>query len=385
MSLASYTCRPRPPRDGWWRDTSRRDWRPRRRPGRPPAARRAGWGCAGAWRRASPTPRARCRPGAPRPPGAGTAPGPRPPAPAPRPGGRRPGSRRRRPGPAHGAPGRPCAAASTPATSARIASAATPTRAPRSRRLTVRSRRTRASAARSSDADQGGRRLEEGLLGVAQVRVRSIAPLQRAAEPGAAVELALGAAHRVPRVRGTGQVPEDPLPVDVVVEPAAQPRPHPHQRLVGDLDRVPVDAHQAGVDELLDQVSMLVVGSDLRAGHAGAHRVAVLGGHDQAQQESAEAIALGLVHRVVQALGGLGHGGPDPAGRPVAVDGQRRSLPALPGRPQHVRQHAAGRPARPRPRATSRSTRPGSSRSPARRAGPSMALRRSGSLIGPSR
>ena len=82
-----------------------------------------------------------------------------------------------------------------------------------------------------------------------------------------------------------------------------------------------------------------VVDGDLGARHAGPDRVAVLGGHDQAEQQAAELGALGLVHRVVQRLGRLGDGVPDPAGGPVAVDGQGRALAAFPGLAQHVREH----------------------------------------------
>ena len=68
----------------------------------------------------------------------------------------------------------------------------------------------------------------------------------------------------------------------------------------------------------------------------GPDRVAVLGGHDQAEQQAAQLGALGGVHRVVEGLGGPGDGLPDPAGGPVARDGQGRALAALPGLSEHV-------------------------------------------------
>ena len=134
---------------------------------------------------------------------------------------------------------------------------------------------------------EGDGRVEEGRFGLVQVWVGAVAPLGGAGETGAPVELALRAAHRVPGVCGTGQVPEDALPVDVVVEPAAQPGPNSDQRLVGDLDGVPVDAHQPCFDELLNEPLVLVIGGNLRARHPRPHRVAVLAGHHQAQQERA--------------------------------------------------------------------------------------------------
>ena len=128
---------------------------------------------------------------------------------------------------------------------------------------------------------------QERRLGVAEVGVGPLPPLRGAGEPGAAVELAVRAVHRLPGVRGAGQVSEHALPVDVVVEPAAQPRPDPDQRLVGDLDGVPVDAHQPCCDELFHESLVLVVGGHLRPGHPRSHRVAVLGGHHEPQQQGA--------------------------------------------------------------------------------------------------
>ena len=52
----------------------------------------------------------------------------------------------------------------------------------------------------------------------------------------------------------------DPLALDVVVQPAAQPRPGPGERFVGDLEHPFVAGHQPGADQLLDQ--LLVGGSE---------------------------------------------------------------------------------------------------------------------------
>ena len=110
--------------------------------------------------------------------------------------------------------------------------------------------------------------LEERLLGRAQRRVSTVAPLDRLVQPKPPVQLAVRSAHRVPRVGRAGQVAEDPLAVDVVVEPAAQTWPGPGQRFVGQLDHVAVGGHQAGRDQLLDQPSR---GRHRRPRRAAAH------------------------------------------------------------------------------------------------------------------
>lgn len=107
---------------------------------------------------------------------------------------------------------------------------------------------------------------------------------------------------------------------------------------MGDLDGVPVDAHQPGVDELLDQPDVGLVHRDLGPRHPGRHRVAVLAGHHQAQEQAAEPATLGVVHGVVQRLRRLRDGMLDPARGEVARHGQRRTLAALPRLAQHVGQ-----------------------------------------------
>ena len=185
-------------------------------------------------------------------------------------------------------------------------------------------------------------RATEASRNAASVSVRSGEARSRhsatPAQPGPAVELAVRTTHRVPGIGGAGKVPEQPLAVHVVVEPATQPGPDPHEGLVRDLERVPVDGDQPGVDQLLDEPRVGDVRGDLVARQSGADRVAVVGGRDQPQHQPAKLGPPSGVHGVVQGLGGLGDRLPDPAGGPVAGHGQGRALAAFPGLAQHVRE-----------------------------------------------
>ena len=143
-----------------------------------------------------------------------------------------------------------------------------------------------------------------------------VLPLEGLGEADAAVELAVGPAHAVPGVGGEGEVAQDALALDVVVQPAPQAGPGPGQRFVGQLDGVVVAGHQAGSDEQLDELFVFGVGGDRAAGDAAAHRFAVGGGRDQAQQQIAQQWPLLVGNLVVDLLGRLGDRAPDPAGLP---------------------------------------------------------------------
>ena len=145
--------------------------------------------------------------------------------------------------------------ASSPATMATTSSDAT---SPRQQRLEP------AVGALGAGAPRGQPGVRPASRKSRSVGVRSApdccSPVERLGEADAAVQLAVGPAHRVPRVGGGGEVAEDALALDVVVEPALQARPGPGQRFVGELDGVVVAGHQPGGDEQLDEP--LVVGVD---------------------------------------------------------------------------------------------------------------------------
>ena len=81
---------------------------------------------------------------------------------------------------------------------------------------------------------------------------------------------------------------QDALALDVIVQPRLQARPRPGERLVCQLDGIIVARHQAGADEQLDELFVLVVGGDGAPGDAAAHRLALRRGRHQPQQQVAQ-------------------------------------------------------------------------------------------------
>ena len=180
--------------------------------------------------------------------------------------------------------------------------------------------------------------------------LRSVAALggevQRGGEPRAAVELARVAAARVPVARGQRDVPVQPPGLGVVLEPAAQPRPLPQQRLVGDLDGLPADREQPVLGQHLEDAAGRLAAVEVELGqrHLAPHgrlRLALPG-------EPHEDVARGRGLAGAQALvGGLRQPGDRAAhaARPV-VGGDGEPVPgaALPQLEQRRRQQrqAAG-------------------------------------------
>ena len=136
--------------------------------------------------------------------------------------------------------------ARAPAASATTISTADPARRARCRRIIRAWARARSSAAPTFRRVEPFRGVEEGGLGVGEDDVGPGPPLQRPGQPDPAVQLAVRPPELVPGVGGGAQVAQDPLPLDVLVEPGPQPRPGARQCLVGDLDDTGVAGDQAG-------------------------------------------------------------------------------------------------------------------------------------------
>ena len=203
-------------------------------------------------------------------------------------------------------------------------------------------RRACSAAARSSASASAALASRNAVSVVVELGVGPVAPLEGLGEADAAVELAGGSAEGVPGVGGGGEVVEDPLALDVVLEPAAEPRPGAGERLVGDLDDAVVAGDQAGPDEPVDELVLVGVGDDLAAGDAGADGLALLSGGDQPQEQVVQRLALSGLEVAVQLLGGLGDGAADPAGGLVAGDGEGASFAAQPGLAQGVGEQGEG-------------------------------------------
>ena len=105
------------------------------------------------------------------------------------------------------------------------------------------------------------RRPEEVALDGVEGGGGPVPPLEGPFQPDAAVQLAVRPGEAVPGVGRRREVVQQPQALDVVVEPAAQPRPGPGQRLVGDLDGAVVAGDQPRADQHLDQPLVLGVGA----------------------------------------------------------------------------------------------------------------------------
>ena len=190
--------------------------------------------------------------------------------------------------------------------------------------------RARSSAARCSAIGERLAGVEVGPLGGGQVRVGALAPLERSCEAGAAVELAVRAAHGVPGVGPAREVAEDALALDVLVEPALQPGPGPGQGLVGDLDDAVVAGDEPGADQPLDELVVGGVGGHGAPGHPAADALPIGARCDQAQHQVVDQRTLVGRDLLVERLGRLGDRPADAASGAVAVHGERASLAALP-------------------------------------------------------
>ena len=215
-----------------------------------------------------------------------------------------------------------CTAAIAPAMRARTRSTAAPPSTIRSRRISRLCARALSAAAAVLGFGEGRAGVEELPFGRGQLGVRLSVPLQCLGEADASVQLAGWAAQGVPGLGGGGEVVQDPLAFDVVVQPAAEPGPRAGQRLVCDLDEAVVAGDQAGSDEPVDELVLGGMGDDLPARQPGADRFAFGAGEDEAEQEVVQGAPLVGVELAVKGLGGLRDRSADPAGGLVAGDGE---------------------------------------------------------------
>ena len=148
-----------------------------------------------------------------------------------------------------------------------------------------------------------GTGVEEGPFGGVQVRLGPRLPVQGSGKAETAVELAVGPLHGVPGVGGEGEVAQDALAFDVVVQPVAEAGPGPGEGLVSQLDGGVVAGDEAGADQQLDELFVFGVGGDGAARDPAAHRFALRRGGDQAQEKVAEQRPLLVGHLAVDLFG----------------------------------------------------------------------------------
>lgn len=134
-------------------------------------------------------------------------------------------------------------------------------------------------------------------------------------------------------------MPPDPLPLDVLLQPAAQPGPVARQRLVGQLDHPVVDGDQPGVHQQLhDRPVLLVVdhaaGEPARA--PAGQRVVVARWRHQSHHQVPHQGLLGRRDAAVDLFGGAGDGTLDAAGGDVPRHRQGGALAVAPRLAQRV-------------------------------------------------
>ena len=230
--------------------------------------------------------------------------------------------------------------------------------------------------------------LEERSLELVQLGVVLGGPVERRGQASAAVELGGVALGFSPVTGGADQVVVKTAALGVGFEPAAKARPLAKQRLVGDLHRTLVDGKQAALGEHSQGLGGVEVAFELELveGDAAAderlRRLVIAG---EPQQHRPRPAPLGLAEPLVGALG-------QARDRALDAAGCARSLGSASVRPSRRCQsssraaESSGRPpGSPAMSPISAATSRGSTRSPALRAGSSIARRSSSRRIGPTR
>ncbi len=176
--------------------------------------------------------------------------------------------------------------------------------------------------------------LEEDALELVQLRVVLGGPLERRGESSAPVELGGIALGVTPLGGGGDQVMVKAPTLGVLREPAAKPRPFAKQRLVGDLDRLLVDAQQARLGEHGERPGGRLVAVELElvernaAANERLHFLLLRAG--EAQKHRPRPGPLGLAQALVGALGEAGDGPVDAAGVLVGAVAKGASVASLP-------------------------------------------------------
>ena len=173
--------------------------------------------------------------------------------------------------------------------------------------------------------------LEERDLELGEIGSGSLAPLRCGVEPGAAVQLSVGPAERLPSIGGSAEVSLDALARCILLEPRSQSRPRSGERFVGHFDRVLIGRDEPGPHEQRHHSFSVGISEESLRGHAAPNRIAADRRGHQTQQHRAECPSLIGGKVVVQPVGRAGHRAADPARCPIAFDRQDMPVPAAPG------------------------------------------------------
>ena len=169
-----------------------------------------------------------------------------------------------------------------------------------------------------------------------EVRCCVLLPLQGLCEADASVQLTLRTSQRLPRVGDLGEVVEDLLAFQIVLEPAAETRPSPGEGFVSQFDDAVVAGDEARADQQIDERVRLGAGHHRPSRQPAADRLAVRAWSDQAQQERPQHRLLLRCESRVDLLGGLCDSTLDAARRAISGDRQRAAFSTLPSLGQNV-------------------------------------------------
>jgi hypothetical protein len=166
----------------------------------------------------------------------------------------------------------------------------------------------------------------------------TVTPVDGLGESDPSVCFTVGSAEGIPRVGSVGQVMEDALPFDVVVQPGPEPRPGAGQCFVCKLQDPVVTGHQPSCYQQIDQTSLRGITDHLPPGDPAGHRFTIHTRCHQPEQRVPQQVALIGCGTRVHLLRRLGHRTTDSAGRLISRHRQRATFATKPGFAQCVRQ-----------------------------------------------
>jgi hypothetical protein len=182
--------------------------------------------------------------------------------------------------------------------------------------------------------------VQELALQLIEVGVMITCPVQGAGQPHPSVQLSGVAAGLVPFAGGTDEVAVQRPTLDVVLQPAPQPRPLAQQRLVGYLYGVLALGEQPlvgqGVQHRPD--TLVTALGELVEGHPASDHCLALARPDQPQEDPTSGVLVVGVELLPGPFGQPSHRAVHPSGLLVGGQGQGAAVAVLPAFQQRTRQ-----------------------------------------------